>query len=135
MTTDFERFDEMREDMTKAPELSVLGIRTGADWQSSGLEMAGAGHSLAVEIDCDAAATLRLNRPEWDVHGGDVRDHKGIDLLAGEVPCPPLSTADEKLRADDERDLSSEAIRLASDAVYGVRRLTQMSVVARTMEM
>jgi DNA (cytosine-5)-methyltransferase 1 len=83
--------------------------------------MAGFGHSLAVEIDRDAAATLRLNRPEWDVHEGDVRDingrdYKGVDLLAGGVPCPPFSIAGKQLGADDERDLFPEAIRLVREA-------------------
>lgn len=107
--------------MTSAPELSVLEICAGAGGQSSGLEMAGFGHSLAVEIDRDAAATLRLNRPEWDVHEGDVRDingrdYKGIDLLSGGVPCPPFSIAGKQLGADDERDLFPEAIRLVREA-------------------
>jgi DNA (cytosine-5)-methyltransferase 1 len=83
--------------------------------------MAGFGHSLAVEIDRDAAATLRLNRPGWDVHEGDVRDingrdYKGLDLLAGGVPCPPFSIAGKQLGADDERDLFPEAIRLVREA-------------------
>lgn len=107
--------------MTSATELSVLEICAGAGGQSSGLEMAGFGHSLAVEIDRDAAATLRLNRPEWDVHEGDVRDingrdYKGIDLLSGGVPCPPFSIAGKQLGADDERDLFPEAIRLVREA-------------------
>lgn len=107
--------------MTKVPELSVLEICAGAGGQSSGLEMAGFGHSLAVEIDRDAAATLRLNRPNWDVREGDVRDingrdYKGIDLLAGGVPCPPFSIAGKQLGADDERDLFPEAIRLVREA-------------------
>ncbi len=107
--------------MTSTPKLSVLEICAGAGGQSSGLEMAGFGHSLAVEIDRDAAATLRLNRPGWDVHEGDVRDitgreYKGIDLLAGGVPCPPFSIAGKQLGADDERDLFPEAIRLVREA-------------------
>jgi DNA (cytosine-5)-methyltransferase 1 len=107
--------------MTRTPELSVLEICAGAGGQSSGLEGAGFGHSLAVEIDRDAAATLRLNRPDWDVREGDVRDingrnYKGIDLLAGGVPCPPFSIAGKQLGADDERDLFPEAIRLVREA-------------------
>ena len=101
--------------------LSVLEICAGAGGQSSGLEQAGFGHELAVEIDRDAAATLRLNRPEWEVHDGDVRDidgtkYRGIDLLAGGVPCPPFSIAGKQLGADDERDLFPEAIRLVREA-------------------
>lgn len=101
--------------------LSVLEICAGAGGQSSGLEKAGFGHELAVEIDKDAAATLRLNRPSWDVHEGDVRDvdgkkYRGIDLLAGGVPCPPFSVAGKQLGADDERDLFPEALRLVEEA-------------------
>lgn len=107
--------------MPTTSELSVLEICAGAGGQSSGLEHAGFGHALAVEIDKDAAATLRLNRPEWDVHEGDVRDingkdHRGIDLLAGGVPCPPFSVAGKQLGADDERDLFPEALRLVREA-------------------
>ncbi|WP_028244678.1 DNA cytosine methyltransferase [Pseudoclavibacter soli] len=107
--------------MTYTSRLSVLEICAGAGGQSSGLEMAGFGHSLAVEIDKDAAATLRLNRPRWDVHEGDVREvsgraYKGIDLIAGGVPCPPFSIAGKQLGADDERDLFPEAIRLVREA-------------------
>lgn len=101
--------------------LSVLEICAGAGGQSSGLERAGFSHELAVEIDKDAAATLRLNRPSWDVHEGDVRDvdgknYRGIDLLAGGVPCPPFSVAGKQLGADDERDLFPEALRLVEEA-------------------
>ncbi|UVJ38028.1 DNA cytosine methyltransferase [Arthrobacter sp. CJ23] len=101
--------------------LSALEICAGAGGQSSGLELAGFGHSLAVEIDRDAAATLRLNRPSWDVHEGDVREidgrkYKGIDLLAGGVPCPPFSVAGKQLGANDERDLFPEALRLVREA-------------------
>lgn len=101
--------------------LAALEICAGAGGQSFGLEKAGFGHELAVEIDPDAAATLRLNRPAWKVHEGDVREidgtkYKGIDLLAGGVPCPPFSMAGKQLGADDERDLFPEAIRLVREA-------------------
>ncbi|MFM9877514.1 MAG: DNA cytosine methyltransferase [Rhodoglobus sp.] len=101
--------------------LSVLEICAGAGGQSLGLEKAGFSHELAVEIDRDAAATLRLNRPEWNVHEGDVRDidgtkYRGVDLLAGGVPCPPFSVAGKQLGADDERDLFPEALRLVREA-------------------
>lgn len=98
-----------------------MEICAGAGGQSFGLEAAGFHHELAVEIDKDAAATLRLNRPNWDVHEGDVREidgkaYRGIDLLAGGVPCPPFSVAGKQLGQDDERDLFPEAIRLVREA-------------------
>lgn len=101
--------------------LSVLEICAGAGGQSFGLEQGGFEHELAVEIDKDAAATLRLNRPHWDVKEDDVRNvdghkYRGIDLLAGGVPCPPFSVAGKQLGADDERDLFPEALRLVREA-------------------
>lgn len=100
--------------------LSVLEICAGAGGQSSGLEAAGFGHALAVEIDRDASATLRLNRPGWNILEGDVREldgrkFAGVDLLAGGVPCPPFSVAGKQLGAEDERDLFPEALRLVRE--------------------
>jgi DNA (cytosine-5)-methyltransferase 1 len=99
----------------------VLEICAGAGGQSLGLERAGFHHELAVEIDRDAAATLRLNRPAWHVHEGDVRSidgtlYRDIDLIAGGVPCPPFSVAGRQLGADDDRDLFPEALRLVREA-------------------
>lgn len=101
--------------------LSCLEICAGAGGQSLGLEDATFGHELAVEIDSDACQTLRLNRPRWNVFEGDVRDvdgtdYRGIDLLAGGVPCPPFSIAGKQLGANDERDLFPEALRLVEEA-------------------
>lgn len=104
-----------------ANRLSCLEICAGAGGQSLGLHLAGFDHELAVEIDPDACQTLRLNKPKWNVHEGDVReingrDYRGIDLLAGGVPCPPFSIAGKQLGKDDERDLFPEALRLVAEA-------------------
>lgn len=82
--------------------------------------MAGFDHLAVVEIEPPACATLRLNRPDWNVIEGDVRAfsgkaYKGVDLVAGGVPCPPFSKAGKQLGADDERDLFPEAIRLVDE--------------------
>lgn len=102
-------------------ELSSIELCAGAGGEAYGLEKAGFGHELAVEIEPPAAATLRLNRPQWNVLEGDVRNvdgrqYRGIDLLAGGVPCPPFSVAGKQLGADDERDLFPEALRLVREA-------------------
>ncbi len=107
--------------MTQKEELRVLELCAGAGGQSSGLEQAGFQHELAIEIDKDAAATLRLNRPAWNVLEGDIREfdgspYRGIDLVAGGVPCPPFSVAGKQLGADDERDLFPEALRIVREA-------------------
>ena len=41
---------------------------------------------------------------------------RGIDLLAGGVPCPPFSIAGKQLGSDDERDLFPQALRLIEQA-------------------
>lgn len=101
--------------------LTALEICAGAGGQALGLEQAGFGHAAAVEIEPSACATLRLNRPGWNVIEGDVaevdgRDYRGVDLVAGGVPCPPFSIAGQRLGADDERDLFPEALRLVEQA-------------------
>jgi DNA (cytosine-5)-methyltransferase 1 len=41
--------------------------------------------------------------------------YRGIDLLAGGVPCPPFSIAGRQLGPDDDRDLFPEALRLVQE--------------------
>lgn len=103
------------------PELTSLEICAGAGGQALGLEMAGFAHAGLVEIDPHACRTLRMNRPSWQVVEGDLRTfdgrpYKGVDLLAGGVPCPPFSKASKQLGEDDERNLFPEAIRLVDEA-------------------
>lgn len=102
-------------------ELVTLEICAGAGGQSLGLEQAGFGHAVAVEMDPDACNTLRHNRPQWkiaetDVRQIDGRQFRGVDLVSGGVPCPPFSLAGKQLGADDERDLFPEALRLVDEA-------------------
>ena len=105
---------------TQASPLRSLEICAGGGGQALGLERAGFEHSAVVEIDKWACETLRLNRPSWTVIEGDVRsidgaDFRGIDLLAGGVPCPPFSKAGKQLGSGDERDLFPEALRLVAE--------------------
>ncbi|MFZ1694533.1 MAG: DNA cytosine methyltransferase [Flavobacteriales bacterium] len=100
--------------------MTSVEICAGAGGQSLGLERAGFEHEALVEIDDACCATLRFNRPNWNVLHGDVtrfdgRQFRGIDLLAGGVPCPPFSVAGKQLGAKDERDLFPEAIRLTDE--------------------
>jgi DNA (cytosine-5)-methyltransferase 1 len=100
----------------------VVEICAGAGGQSLGLELAGFDHALSVELDQNAAATLRHNRPHWKVAVGDVASpevwdpaqYAGIDLLAGGVPCPPFTIAGKQLGATDERDLFAWAVELCA---------------------
>jgi DNA (cytosine-5)-methyltransferase 1 len=92
----------------------------GAGGQALGLEQAGFRHSAVVEIEPDYAATLRLNRPNWDVRCADMnvfdgRPFAGIDMFAGGLPCPPFSMAGKQLGERDERNLFPAAIRLIDE--------------------
>jgi DNA (cytosine-5)-methyltransferase 1 len=100
--------------------VSALEICAGAGGQALGIEQAGFQHVSLVEIDTWACQTLQINRPQWHVAQADLRCYgaskwKGIDLLAGGVPCPPFSKAGKQLGHEDDRDLFPEAIRLISE--------------------
>lgn len=116
---------------------AVLEICAGAGGQAAGLEAAGFEHVAAIEIDHDACNTLRANRPYWKIVEGpvqefDARKYRGIDLLAGGVPCPPFSIAGKQLGQDDERDLFPEALRLISQARPNVVLLENVPGFAST---
>lgn len=100
--------------------LTCVEICAGAGGQALGLAMAGFVHVALVEYEAEYCKVLKDNRPEWnvicaDVHDFDGRPYKGVDLLAGGVPCPPFSVAGKQLGKDDERDLFPEAIRLIEE--------------------
>lgn len=100
--------------------LTCVEICAGAGGQALGLAMAGFVHVALVEYEKDYCEILKRNRPEWNVICADVHNfsgypYRGVDLLAGGVPCPPFSVAGKQLGKDDERDLFPEAIRLIQE--------------------
>ncbi len=100
--------------------LSVLEMCAGAGGQARGLELAGFYHTGAIELDADCCETLRLNRKDWTIHQADLskfdgREYRGIDLLAGGLPCPPFSIAGKQLGEKDDRNLFPSAIRLVDE--------------------
>lgn len=100
--------------------LSCVEICAGAGGQALGLERAGFEPQALVEIDTPCCNTLRKNRPHWNVIEGDLKEfdgtqYRGVDLLAGGVPCPPFSKAGKQLGKNDERDLFPEALRLVEE--------------------
>ncbi|MBR1662159.1 MAG: DNA cytosine methyltransferase [Acidaminococcaceae bacterium] len=100
--------------------LTCVEICAGAGGQALGLDMAGFTHIALVEYEKEYCEILKTNRPNWnviceDVHNFDGTKYKGVDLLAGGVPCPPFSVASKQLGKDDERDLFPEALRLIKE--------------------
>ncbi|WP_371236438.1 DNA cytosine methyltransferase [Streptomyces pimonensis] len=119
------------------PQFTSIEICAGAGGQAIGLHQAGFGHLALVEIDAHAVETLKLNiedhevwaweREHCDVLSADVKEFdpyrdvrksadllklRGLDLLAGGVPCPPFSHAGKQLGKDDERDLFPRMLEL-----------------------
>jgi DNA (cytosine-5)-methyltransferase 1 len=102
---------------TPAKGLTTLELCAGAGGQALGLEQAGIAHACLVELDPHACASLRLNRPQWTVHEGDLNNfdgsaYEGVDIISGGLPCPPFSVAGKQLGTKDERNLFPAMIRL-----------------------
>ncbi len=90
----------------------------GAGGLALGLERAGFEHVALIEMNRNAVATLRANRPDWNVVQADVRKvdfsqyrDQRIDLLTGGLPCTPFSTVGQKKGRHDENDLMMEGVR------------------------
>jgi DNA (cytosine-5)-methyltransferase 1 len=96
--------------------LTTLELCAGAGGQALGLEQAGIHHAGLIEIDKHACATLRRNRPQWNVLErdlttfSDASSFKGVDIISGGLPCPPFSRAGGQLGEKDERNLFPVAI-------------------------
>ncbi len=96
---------------------TVLELCAGGGGQFLGLEKAGFHCIAAVEIEKNYCDTLSFNRPKLNVVNIDLRkfnptEFKGVDLVAGGVPCPPFSIAGKQLGHEDDRDLFPEALRI-----------------------
>lgn len=101
----------------KSGGLTTLELCAGAGGQALGLEQAGIEHAGLIELDKNACATLRLNRPAWNVIEHDLNTFdgspfKGVDVISGGLPCPPFSVAGKQLGKKDERNLFPAMIRL-----------------------
>jgi len=103
-------------------KLTSIELCAGAGGQALGVEQAGFSHLVLSEIDAHCRATLRLNRPLWNVPDNDDADittfdasaYKGVDLVAAGLPCPPFSIAGKQLGQNDERNLFPAAIEIIS---------------------
>ncbi|WP_223273197.1 DNA cytosine methyltransferase [Nocardia cerradoensis] len=123
--------------VTAERDFTSIEICAGAGGQAVGLHQAGFRHLALIEIDEYAVGTLRLNiekhelwaweRDNCDIISADVKEfdpvngldkgskilkERGLDLLAGGVPCPPFSHAGKQLGERDERDLFPRMLEL-----------------------
>ncbi|MDR1497049.1 MAG: DNA cytosine methyltransferase [Puniceicoccales bacterium] len=98
------------------PPLRSIELFSGAGGLALGLEGAGFSHVGLVERNRDACATLRLNRPKWNLLETDVRkinfaDFGAVEMVAGGPPCQPFSIGGKARGYDDLRDMFPQAVR------------------------
>jgi DNA (cytosine-5)-methyltransferase 1 len=101
--------------------LSTLELCAGAGGQALGFEAAGFDHAGLLEVEKNACATLRLNRPKWNVIEDDLKRfnatcYQGVDVVSGGLPCPPFSVAGKQLGEKDERNLFPYLINVVDQA-------------------
>ena len=99
---------------------TVLELCAGAGGQAIGFEEAGFRHIGLIDSDPHACATLRLNRPYWNVLEADITRFtanywNGVDVVAAGLPCPPFSVAGQQLGNGDERNLFPAFLRIVSE--------------------
>lgn len=112
----FEQFSAMfnsswNEEMAIEPirEYSLVELFAGAGGLALGLEQAGFKSVLLNEKDKYACATLRANRPHWNVIEDGIENvdfthlNGKVDLLTGGFPCQPFSYAGKQLGFEDLR--------------------------------
>jgi len=99
--------------------LTSLELCAGGGGAALGLEQAGFSPVALLDNDPHACATLRHNRPYWNVVEADIKRFdpsywRGVDLLSGGLPCPPFSIAGKQLGRDDDRDLFPAMLKIVS---------------------
>lgn len=91
----------------KETKYKTIELFAGAGGTAIGFENAGLQHVLLNEWDKNAVETLKINRPKWNVIGGDIAnvDFKGIkaDIVQGGFPCQTFSYAGKKMGFEDTR--------------------------------
>ena len=96
--------------------LKTIELFAGAGGLALGLERANFEPLALIEIDKDAADTLKVNRPNWNVINDDIAKispcnleilfdiRRGeLDLLSGGAPCQSFSYAGKRLGLEDAR--------------------------------
>ena len=76
-------------------KFTVLELFAGAGGMALGFEMAGLETEALIDINKDACATLKKNRPNWNVIHQDVAEvdftKYKADVVAGGFPCQAFS--------------------------------------------
>ena len=90
-------------------DYNSVELFAGAGGLALGMSLAGFHHVLLNEFNRSACDTLRLNRPQWNVIEGDIKDvdftplNGKIDFLSGGFPCQAFSYAGKQGGFNDTR--------------------------------
>lgn len=108
--------NENKPAVIKDKPFTSIELFAGAGGLALGIEQAGFHHLGLIEFDRDAADTLQMNRPEWNVICDDVSNISSLDLesyfsieageldlLSGGAPCQAFSYAGKRLGLEDAR--------------------------------
>lgn len=87
---------------------TILELFAGAGGMAIGMEMAGFETRMVNEYDKHACASLRVNRPLWNIIEGDIANvdftpYRGTDVISGGFPCQAFSYAGQRLGLNDVR--------------------------------
>jgi DNA (cytosine-5)-methyltransferase 1 len=86
-----------------------IELFAGCGGLALGFELAGIDAVMLIELNKDACATLRANRPTWNVQQCSIADvdfspYKGtVDVISGGFPCQSFSYAGRKRGLEDVR--------------------------------
>ena len=103
--------NKWEEEMNVKPlrRYTSIELFAGGGGLALGLHKAGFDHIMLNEYDKSACATLRYNKPGWnvieaDIHKVDFKQYNGnVDLLSGGFPCQAFSYAGNKAGFEDAR--------------------------------
>lgn len=98
--------------------MKLLSLFSGAGGLDLGFESAGFEHVLALDSDPSSCATLRKNRPTWEVVQQDARlfnpkESPSVDCLIAGFPCQGFSLGGKRDPEDDRNSLYLEVVRTA----------------------
>jgi DNA (cytosine-5)-methyltransferase 1 len=108
-TTSDETQNHYRVLKSETSPFSVIELFSGAGGMALGFENAGLQTRLLVEIDKNPVATLRQNRPQWNVIESDIKAvdfsayRDQVDVVAGGFPCQAFSYAGLSKGFEDTR--------------------------------
>jgi DNA (cytosine-5)-methyltransferase 1 len=105
--------------------MNSIELFAGAGGLGLGIEKAGFDHSIVIERDSDACATIRFNfgkagkgHSRWPLHETDIRYFDfsmfadKAELVSGGPPCQPFSIGGKHRGFNDSRDMFPEAARV-----------------------